>query len=713
MFAGSHLADRYELIERVAEGGMGEVWRARQIALEREVAIKVLHPLHRVSSPDLESRFRREAEIVGKISHRNVISIIDFGMTEKGDQFLVMPFLHGETLEARMKSNPPKLEELLRLVRDVLSGLAAIHDVGVVHRDLKPANVFLAQDADGIVPKLLDFGISRDEKRENGTMLTQDGTVMGTPHYMAPEQFESARTVDHRADLYSLGAILYEAVGGRTPYIGADAFAVFRATLETDPPKIDTLRKDVDANLAALVHKAIEKAPDERFQSARDMREAIDRVLAGEPLHGDAVAPKVTDDISTAPTALAPDSHHALEQIKVPPTKRKTWPWALGLVLAGAGATALVMFWPSESNDPTPTEPVVVETEDPVTEPEVEARFARVASSGSLRSLAMRYARLPLSVRESVAGFAPEGERWAMLATSENAPALAERLETDVEPTQTEPTLRPQLMHTTVRLAVRERANVDAEMRRSLPHDTLVVALYGEIHNDDESIETSTDVDGEMTFIVVSPSSSGWSAARFLETDDTCLPLPAGLVRSAPSGMAGALRRTHTLARTTLRVGGSTRTAYLAAGFTRSQTVVAIYAAEGLCRAGDAIATVRQPGALDEVFLTDRNGDDESMVVLSTSAGARMRRWEVWALAPSERSVWNRELPTAPNLDEREAASVFGSRERLLRRHDQYTLALREASGRTWFSWDGTGLVEAQAPRRRSNASNAGVAQED
>lgn len=699
MFAGSQIADRYELIERVAEGGMGEVWRARQIALGREVAIKVLHPLHRVSSPNLETRFRREAEIVGKISHRNVISIIDFGTTPKGDQYLVMPFLHGQTLEARLKNQPPALDELLRIARDVLSGLAAIHDVGVVHRDLKPANIFLARDADGIVPKLLDFGISRDEKRE-GTMLTQDGTVMGTPHYMAPEQFESARTVDHRADLHSLGAILYEAIGGRAPYTGADAFAVFRATLESTPAKIESLRKDIDPALAELIHRAIAKSPDERFQSAREMRDAIDRVLSGAPLRGDAVAPAVSDDISTAPTALAPDSLHSLDQVKVPPSKRRVWPWVVGLVLAAAGSTAMVMLWPEPTPDPTPTRPVEVESDEPPDDPEAPV-FARVASSGSLRSLAIRFARLPAELRAHVLGFAPEDERWSMVTSQEDAAAIVERLGTELESTSVEAKLRPELMHTTARLAVRERATVESPMLRSLAHDTLVVALYGDVENDDGEIEASTEEDGAMVYVVASPSSSGWSSSRFLREDDECLPLPAGIVRNAPRDMAAAIRRTHTVSRTRVQRDGVARELFMAAGFTRHKTLVVFYSPQGACGAGETVATIEQPGALDELFLTDRNGDGETMVALSTTteAGRRLRRWELWSLDGA--SVWNRELPTAPDLDERESAAVLGSREALLRSRDQYTLVIREPSRRrTWLSWDGSNLVPAPAPRR-------------
>ena len=225
MEAGDRIASRYRLIERIGEGGMGEVWRAEQVKLGRAVAVKLIRRAGEQAGA--RERFAREAELAAKIDHRNVAGIIEYGETDEGNQYLVMPLLRGETLASRLRRAPaPSLGEVLAWVRGVLGGLAAIHDEGIVHRDLKPGNVFLAEDADGVVPKLLDFGISRAPRSAETGSLTQVGAAVGTPEYMAPEQFESARDVDHRADLYGAGALLYEALTGRPPMEGPDAFAI-------------------------------------------------------------------------------------------------------------------------------------------------------------------------------------------------------------------------------------------------------------------------------------------------------------------------------------------------------------------------------------------------------------------------------------------------------------------------------------------------------
>jgi serine/threonine-protein kinase len=289
MKTGDVLAGRYKLLERIGAGGMGEVWRGEQAPLGRPVAIKLIP--REQDQPSLRERFAREAELAAKVDHRNVVDIIEYGVSDEGDPYLVMPMLKGESLAARLARAPsPSLGELLAWARAILSGLAAIHDEGIVHRDLKPGNVFLAQDADGVVPKLLDFGISRSRAGGGSGSLTQLGTAMGTPEYMAPEQFESARDVDHRADLYGAGAILYEALAGRPPFQAPDAFAIYRAILQGDPPSLGALRPDLPEPLVALVHRALAKDPGDRFPDARAMRDAIDALAKGGVLDAAATA---------------------------------------------------------------------------------------------------------------------------------------------------------------------------------------------------------------------------------------------------------------------------------------------------------------------------------------------------------------------------------------------------------------------------------------
>ena len=282
MVPGDRIASRYRLIDRIGAGGMGEVWRAEQEKLGRAVAVKLIR---RGEQAGARERFAREAELAAKVDHRNVVDIIDYGETDEGDQYLVMPLLRGETLAARLRrAPPPALGEVLAWVRGVLGGLAAIHDEGIVHRDLKPGNVFLAEDADGVVPKLLDFGISRAPRSAESGSLTQVGTAVGTPEYMAPEQFESARDVDHRADVYGAGAMLYEALAGRPPMEGPDAFAIYRKLLTSEPIGLAALRPELPSALVEVVDRALAKEPAGRFASARQMRDAIDALAASGAL---------------------------------------------------------------------------------------------------------------------------------------------------------------------------------------------------------------------------------------------------------------------------------------------------------------------------------------------------------------------------------------------------------------------------------------------
>ena len=310
MDTGDTLGGRYRLVELVGVGGMGEVWRATQLALGREVAIKLLYRdrwapgAQHTPVAVMEERFRREASLIAKVRHRNVVDVIDFGTTDDGTHFLVMPFLVGETLEQRMGREPaPNVQELRLLFDGVLAGLGAIHDAGVIHRDLKPANIFLVRDADGVVPTLLDFGISREEERApKSSQLTHEGAMMGTPHYMAPEQFESARTADRRADLYGVGAMLYEAFAGKVPYAGNDPFAVYRAILEGSAQPLGQLRPDLPLALLHVIERALASDPDHRFSDARSMRAALAQALT----LGDGASGRLsTRPDGNAPTALA------------------------------------------------------------------------------------------------------------------------------------------------------------------------------------------------------------------------------------------------------------------------------------------------------------------------------------------------------------------------------------------------------------------------
>lgn len=727
MHAGDTLGGRYELVEQIGAGGMGEVWRATQTTLGRTVAIKVLHPLFRVSSPDLERRFRREAELVAKVDHRNVIDVIDFGSTPKGDQFLVMPFLVGETLEQRFRRAPrPDVKEIISIARSVLGGLAAIHDAGIVHRDLKPANVFLARDADGMVPKLLDFGISREAEAPEGTALTQDGTMMGTPHYMALEQFESAKTVDHRADLFSIGAILYEALAGRPPYQGADPFAVFRTILESDPPSLASLRPEVPEPLVAMIHKAIAKKAGDRFQSAREMREAIDRLIASGTLEGLQAADfptldeqKVHDEISTAPTAMADSNHGPDTPVSRPTPAKNSRGLFAALALAIGGAGAFVLLNDSGTPEPAPAEsapPLAAneanseanEAGDPEanpeanSEPEVEPEtpWTFLGSSERVEGLALRWARMPDADRSLSIRFVSFEGGWSAIAESlseADATRIAEVFGGEAAPaTSIGPQLQPALLKTTVRLNVHERAEAESVTLRVIPHDTLVVGLYGTLDG-----STSAPADDAMTYFVTSYEDSGWAVSRFLERTSSCLPIPAALVREQAIRIPET-RRTFTAARTTIDDQGNRRPVWLLMGRDApgAKSVIGVYDIGRRCRPGEAVHVQPITGVIDEVFLTEAG--DGSLLVASWhpdehSPSNGQREWAAWNLANGD-EVWRDSLPSAPFLERARLAAVSGTRDRILRNREGIALTIRKpGTPRTWFALEDGRLVETAA----------------
>ncbi|MFO0603281.1 MAG: serine/threonine-protein kinase [Polyangiales bacterium] len=273
---GTILGERYELTDRLGEGGMGAVWVARNTAVGgAEVAVKVMHANLAADATAVE-RFRNEASIAARIGHPNIVRVFDFGLGDDGAPYMVMERLQGESLADRLEREgtlAPK--EAARLLATVLEALAAAHALDVLHRDLKPENIFLAREGSAVVPKILDFGVSKilgdDAER---TKMTRTGALIGTPAYMSPEQVMGA-TVDLRSDLWAMGVILYELVSGRLPFDGKNYNAVLVriATGDTDPITMHV--PSVDPGLAAILERAMARKASGRFPSAEAMREAL------------------------------------------------------------------------------------------------------------------------------------------------------------------------------------------------------------------------------------------------------------------------------------------------------------------------------------------------------------------------------------------------------------------------------------------------------
>ncbi len=264
----------YEIVAPLGAGGMGEVYRARDSRLGREVAIKVL-PARLASDPDALARFEREARAVAALSHPNILAIHDFGV-QADMPYAVTELLEGGTLRGRLDAGPIPQAQAVDLAVQIAKGLCAAHERGVVHRDLKPENVYVSKD--GHV-KILDFGLAkREEQGEPGEETsaptasghTEPGTVMGTVGYMSPEQVRG-QAVDHRSDLFAFGAVLYEMLSGRKAFKRDTPGDTMAAILKEEPPELKASGRDVSVGLDHVVRHCLEKDRDQRFQSARDV----------------------------------------------------------------------------------------------------------------------------------------------------------------------------------------------------------------------------------------------------------------------------------------------------------------------------------------------------------------------------------------------------------------------------------------------------------
>ena len=293
--AGTRLGP-YEILAPIGAGGMGEVYRARDSRLGRDVAVKVL-PRQYAADPEFRRRLDREARTISSLSHPHVCALFDVGHHD-GIDYLVMEYLEGETLHARLARGPLPVDQVLRVGIELASALAAAHQQGLVHRDLKPANVMLTRTG----AQLLDFGLAKPVTAAGGTPtddatisgpLTTDGTVIGTYPYMSPQQLEG-READARSDIFALGAVLYEMTTGKRAFAGETSAKVVAAILERDPAPISTVQPLAPAALETIIRGCLAKDPEERWQSAHDIKlqlEAVRRQLAsGQGADADGVA---------------------------------------------------------------------------------------------------------------------------------------------------------------------------------------------------------------------------------------------------------------------------------------------------------------------------------------------------------------------------------------------------------------------------------------
>jgi serine/threonine protein kinase len=289
MSTGATVIGPYEVLRPLGSGGMGSVYLARDPRLDRLVAVKVLRD--QASDESARDRFTREARSVARLDHANVIRIYEYGV-DNGQPFIAMEYVEGETLAERIRSGPRTVAEVLSWMTQLCDGLAHAHASSVVHRDVKPANVLLART--GIL-KVVDFGIAR----LGNTTLTDSGALIGTLNYMAPEQIEG-RPVDHRADIYAAGLVMYELLTGRQAFSGGLNEGILHAILTRTPVPIRSLCGNVPPAVAAIADRALQKAPQRRFPTMAAMVAELRRVGASVNEPAAMVA-----DIAEAPTLAA------------------------------------------------------------------------------------------------------------------------------------------------------------------------------------------------------------------------------------------------------------------------------------------------------------------------------------------------------------------------------------------------------------------------
>jgi TolB-like protein/Tfp pilus assembly protein PilF/predicted Ser/Thr protein kinase len=269
---GSTVAGRYTIIEELGRGGMGVVYKAEDTKLKRTVALKFLPP-ELTHVPDIRDRFTREAQAAAALDHPNICTVYEFDQADE-KSFISMAYIEGQSLRKKIESGPLELEEALKIATQVAEGLQEAHKRGVVHRDIKSANIMVD---DRNQAKIMDFGLAR---MTGGTLLTQEGTAMGTIAYMSPEQAQGEE-VDHRTDIWSFGVVLYEMLTGELPFKGEHEQAVVYSIRKDKPRPISEVNTEIPLSIEQVVDKALEKNPDERYQQIDELLDDLKSISAG------------------------------------------------------------------------------------------------------------------------------------------------------------------------------------------------------------------------------------------------------------------------------------------------------------------------------------------------------------------------------------------------------------------------------------------------
>jgi serine/threonine protein kinase len=345
--AGAQLGP-YEIVELLGSGGMGEVYRAQDPRLQRDVAIKVL-PKAFAQDLDRLRRFEHEARAASALNHPNILTVHDVG-TQEATPYLVTELLQGQSLRDALRDGPLTIPKALDFGVQIARGLAAAHEQRIVHRDLKPENLFVTTDGR---LKILDFGLARlapqreanaDTNAETATKgLTRSGVMLGTVGYMAPEQVRGEE-VDSRSDIFAFGCVLYEMLAGRRPFTGASAADSMSAVLRDEPAPVVELRSGLPPSVGSVVHHCLEKDPQRRYQSARDLAFALETL--------------------SAPGGARPDGRNTVRP--APPSKRRLALWTLGAIAVALLGWGLGRMTPGGTAPSANPRPVVVLMDSPL-----------------------------------------------------------------------------------------------------------------------------------------------------------------------------------------------------------------------------------------------------------------------------------------------------------------------------------------------------------
>lgn len=339
---GQLVADEFQVMRRLGVGGGGQVYLAVQQSLDRKVALKILH-VERAPNHKAAQRFEVEAKAVARATHANIVQVYAFGEWH-GHRYVALEYVEGLNLQEFLeKKGPPELLLTLSIMRQVTAALQRASELGITHRDIKPENILLTRKNE---VKVTDFGLARDQTQQ--TKLTQTGMAMGTPLYMSPEQVEG-KEVDPRSDIYSFGVTCYFLLTGAPPFEGSNAFEVAWRHVQEPPPSLDDARPDIPPELCTIIHRMMEKAPEDRYQTARELQQALENLqnkIGG--ITND--APGTADDAVTTPKQKAASKPKVVAQLSADPPSVPTrgFPWALVLTAMVSLLVGGALAWKRE-----------------------------------------------------------------------------------------------------------------------------------------------------------------------------------------------------------------------------------------------------------------------------------------------------------------------------------------------------------------------------